>query len=496
MEKIEALKLSKDYYSKINKLATIIFAVILIVFTFGAYRQVKIGERELGYLWTVLIVSVCTYVIAFCMINKDNNNKNVGWVLAAGFGGIYSYSMITTNVNSTFAFMCPLVVILMLYRNVKLVGITTAVSTFSTLVFILRQIKAGNNKEVAVIIGIVVIFLPVMVIVTSIINKLNEEVEIALSEVNNKNVKQEEMLADLSLVSRIIIEKSVELKAIVDEFSQGTISVNRAVEEISIGATETANEIENETILIDEIRNKVEEAANVCKKVESCSSNSEKAVMDGLDIVDKLLRKSENIKDKNTDVNNIIKELAEKSANIASITTVITAIAEQTNLLALNAAIEAARVGEEGKGFAVVADEIKKLAEGSKNNAKDIERILGELEKDTSISVIKVEELLKESEEQQSLVNSTDKAFNVIKENVLIVKDEIENISHKTEEVVLESETIYESISSLSAISEETMANSQETTGIAMENLNRLHLLDKISNELNNSIDNIAKYFN
>lgn len=380
MEKIEALKLSKDYYSKINKLATMIFAVILIVFTFGAYRQVKIGERELGYLWTVLIVSVCTYVIAFCMINKDNNNKNVGWVLAAGFGGIYSYSMITTNVNSTFAFMCPLVVILMLYRNVKLVGITTAVSTFSTLVFILRQIKAGNNKEVAVIIGIVVIFLPVMVIVTSIINKLNEEVEIALSEVNNKNVKQEEMLADLSLVSRIIIEKSVELKAIVDEFSQGTISVNRAVEEISIGATETANEIENETILIDEIRNKVEEAANVCKKVESCSSNSEKAVMDGLDIVDKLLRKSENIKDKNTDVN--------------------------------------------------------------------------------------------------------------------IVKDEIENISHKTEEVVLESETIYESISSLSAISEETMANSQETTGIAMENLNRLHLLDKISNELNNSIDNIAKYFN
>ena len=50
MEKIEALKLSKDYYSKINKLATIIFAVILIVFTFGAYRQVKIGERALGYL--------------------------------------------------------------------------------------------------------------------------------------------------------------------------------------------------------------------------------------------------------------------------------------------------------------------------------------------------------------------------------------------------------------------------------------------------------------
>ncbi len=54
-------------------------------------------------------------------------------------------------------------------------------------------------------------------------------------------------------------------------------------------------------------------------------------------------------------------------------------ITEQTNLLALNAAIEASRAGEEGRGFAVVADEIRKLANVSRNIAKDIEKKMTEV---------------------------------------------------------------------------------------------------------------------
>ncbi len=57
---------------------------------------------------------------------------------------------------------------------------------------------------------------------------------------------------------------------------------------------------------------------------------------------------------------------------IGSKVSVISEIAFQTNILALNAAVEAARAGEYGRGFAVVADEVRRLAEVSKEAAKEI----------------------------------------------------------------------------------------------------------------------------
>jgi hypothetical protein len=79
-----------------------------------------------------------------------------------------------------------------------------------------------------------------------------------------------------------------------------------------------------------------------------------------------------------------IEVLNNRSQEISKSLGVITDIASQTNLLALNAAIEAARAGEAGRGFAVVAEEIRKLAEGSRKSASEIDRLVDDVKKDTS----------------------------------------------------------------------------------------------------------------
>jgi len=82
-----------------------------------------------------------------------------------------------------------------------------------------------------------------------------------------------------------------------------------------------------------------------------------------------------------------IRTLDDVSNQIGTITKAIDEISEQTNLLALNAAIEAARAGENGRGFAIVASEVRKLADRSKDAAREIAHLVNGVQRETAQAV-------------------------------------------------------------------------------------------------------------
>ena len=183
---------------------------------------------------------------------------------------------------------------------------------------------------------------------------------------------------------------------------------------------------------------------------------------DGGTVVAKTVASIESVRAAVTRSADQVAMLGRHSAEIGQIVEAIDDIAAQTNLLALNAAIEAARAGEHGKGFTVVAAEVRKLAERSSRETKEITGRITAIQQQVSEVVAAMQAARAAVEESAALGGQTRGALESIVAVVGGTQAQVARISAANEDVAHNVELITDLPRTQNQVAEET-AQATET---------------------------------
>jgi methyl-accepting chemotaxis protein len=219
-----------------------------------------------------------------------------------------------------------------------------------------------------------------------------------------------------------------------EKASKAVVQINGNILSLDNGIENQSSAVEEATASVKQIVTSLESVAEITSKKSGESRKLAEASQSGKHDVE--------------NTRSVIKNVSENIGTINEMVSVINSIAAQTNLLAMNASIESAHAGEAGKGFGVVASEIRKLAETSSQNAKNISDRLKEILKKIDEADTSSEKSLKVIESVNIEVQETAKSF--------------EEILARSQELSQGGEQILAAMTALTSVSEQVRDNSAQ----------------------------------
>ncbi len=469
---IKRQHLTQEQYIRANRIMSMILIVSYLVYAVVEVSNIgRFGSN--GALIARCGVYAAMIIVAFVAYFALRTKKSCMIVLAVGFLVAYA-TLVFGNGVVVIALAFPVLIGFMIYLNSVVVALgcvsTLSISVIKCILVMNTGDKVLFNYGLLITVGLVVATFGSLVAISLLIDFSKEDRAVIEQEAAHRAEVAES-------VERIVGKLDVDFHEMVDELKEietAMESADVAMQGIAGSSESTAQAVNGQAQMTTDIQVSIESANELATSASATTDGLKGVIDDGKNIADELLEQSD-IVDKNiVKISDTIEQLVNNVQKVSSITEAIVNISSQTNLLALNASIEAARAGEAGKGFAVVAEEIRKLAEETQNSTEKITNIINELTSVTNETQAGIVESSECINQQRIKVDAVSASFLKIEDGMKQLQSDVTNMTKEVGTVLNANTEIVESISLLSAASEEVSAGTQtcrETIDIAFENL-------------------------
>ena len=305
----------------------------------------------------------------------------------------------------------------------------------------------------------------------------------------------QDSLLDVVNCADLVTDKASNARESIASSEENTGNISIAVDELSKGAMSMAEDVQLTATITGEIGESIDKVSGAAE------SNLEKVTAlykESIALQKQLLQiktADEATNEKAGQVADSVSKTAEVVEQISTAAEGIINIASQTNLLALNASIEAARAGEAGKGFAVVADNIKNLAEESNQMAGEITEMLSTITSYSNNNRTLTNSIKDATVSEAAALEDMSVAFDKMLQMLNETEEGNKEIASLVQDMSAGKEKILNSVESLSSISEEYAASTEETnasitqlTANMTDVVNEAEQLDDISKQLKENV--------
>lgn len=264
------------------------------------------------------------------------------------------------------------------------------------------------------------------------------------------------------------------LNALVSEVSSMASNLSSAVQGLASSAQTTRIKVEAASGTAMQMSMAVEQVADSAQQVAAASKDASHLAERGNVGINTLTDRMNKIGEVTGEVSGVISGLNNSTGEITRIVDIIRNIADQTNLLALNAAIEAARAGDSGRGFAVVAEEVRMLAEQSAASAKEIHRLIQEVQSESGKAVSVMGRSKDEFIGGLNVVYEVGDYFKSIIEKVHDLSDQMQSVAAASQQMAA-------SVQNVSELSREQSGSIQEVSALAEELAGMAETMDRMT---------------